>query len=160
MNDIAIQSPVLAQATPLSLVREATGTPWREWKPTIALGAGVGVGAALIVAAIIVRRRGRAPGSTAPARRGSVVLKTLAGAMKLGRAERRGLEHLASAAGVREPAVLLLSLHAFQTAAARVIEDTPDARKGIAALAGRLGFDLDAEEPGGRVLGRMFEARA
>jgi hypothetical protein len=160
VNDREIQSPVLAQATPLSLVREATGTPWREWKPTIALAAGVGVGAALIVAAIVVRRRARAAPPAAPARKGSVVLKTLAGAMKLGRSERRGLEHLASAAGVREPAVLLLSPHAFQAAAARVIDDTPDAREGIAALAGRLGFDLDAGESGGRVPGRMFEARA
>ncbi len=160
MSEGAAPAFMLAQGAPISLVRDAPDTPWRDMKPTIALGAGVAVGAALIVAAIIVRRRGRAPAPTAPARRGSVVLKTLAGAMKLGRAERRGLEHLAFAAGVREPAVLLLSLHAFQTAAARVIDETPDAREGIAALAGRLGFDLDAGEPGGSVPGGMFEARA
>lgn len=157
MSDVGVSSLVRTPGAPVSIVRDATAMVWRDSKPTIALSAGVAVGAVLIVAAIVVRRRGRAPRAVPVARTRSVVLAPIAKELKIGRVERLGIEHLAAAAGVGEPAVLLLSEHAFQSAAAQVIGETPDAREGIGALARRLGFDLEGD-PG--VRGRTVEPGA
>ncbi len=138
---------------PVSLVRASPPTPARDTTPLIVLGAGIALGALLIFAAVMVRRRTRRPGTPREERRVQGAFPTLARAMRLGRTERRALERLASVAGVREPAVLLLSESAFSGAVARVVADTPEARAELEALAEAIGFGRAAVPALARVRG-------
>lgn len=135
--------PVPGAGAARTLVRADAPSPGLSRQDSLALGA-VGAGAlgvALIAAAALRRRRRGAP-------EGSRALRELASGLKLGRAACAEVERLALAAQVREPAVLVLSRHAFWTAV-EAAQGAPSGR-GIdaARLARSLGFDAAAD--GGR----------
>lgn len=122
---------------PVSIVRDETGAP-QSWTPVLVLGGGLLTAAVLVVAAIRVRRK--APGREPRAVTRRSELDTLAKALRIGRAERRAVRSLADMAGVREPAVLLLSEHAFDRAAHAVRGRLPGGAEGLNALRASLGY--------------------
>jgi len=120
--------------------REVQASAWRELAPTVVLGGGLALGVALLAAAIVVRLRVR----RSAARAGHAeqrALGVVARAMRLSRGVRAGVERLALAAEVREPAVLVMSEFAFREAAARAVGRVPESAEAIAQLGRELAFD-------------------
>jgi len=132
----------LAQGRPPGIVRSAPAGEPGGLVPALVAGGVIVLVAGLVAAWIVLRRRARRTRGPETARPSLGALPTLARAMKIGRSEVRVLKRLASAADVREPAVLLISEYAFRNAAARVMSDSPEARDAVAALAESLGYDL------------------
>ena len=135
-----MDAPSTHARQPVSIVRDAAAAIPKIDPPVIALGAGVAIALVLLSAAFYMRRKPRRPQTPAPRRS---ELPTSARHLKIPAAERKAVESLARVAGVREPAVLVLSQHAFGQAAHAALRTAPGGEPGLHALAQTLGFQFD-----------------